>query len=63
MDTILIYDTTLRDGTQGENVNFSAEEKIKIARRLDDIGVHFMHIPGKGPDPLPLFMMHGYPWS
>ena len=37
MESVLLYDTTLRDGTQGENINFSAEEKVKIALRLDDI--------------------------
>lgn len=42
MDSVLVYDTTLRDGTQGENINFSAEEKIKIAKKLDDIGVHYI---------------------
>jgi len=31
--------------------------------KVDDVGVHFIHIPGKGPNPMPLFMMHGYPWS
>ena len=40
MESVLLYDTTLRDGTQGENINFSADEKVKIAMRLDDIGVH-----------------------
>ncbi len=35
MEPILLYDTTLRDGTQGENINFTAEEKIKIAERFD----------------------------
>ena len=35
MEPVLLYDTTLRDGTQGENINFTAEEKIRIARRLD----------------------------
>ena len=29
----------------------------------DDIGVHFMHIRGRGPEPTPLLMLHGYPWS
>ena len=28
-----------------------------------DVGVHFMHIPGRGPNPTPLLMLHGYPWS
>lgn len=42
METTLIYDTTLRDGTQGENINFSAEEKLKIAKKLDQLGVHYI---------------------
>ena len=51
MEPIFIYDTTLRDGTQGENINFTAEEKIKIAKRLDDIGIHFIEggWPGSNP--------------
>ena len=44
---ILIYDTTLRDGTQGEQITFSAEEKLRIAHRLDDI--HFHYIEGGWP--------------
>ena len=42
MEPILIYDTTLRDGTQGENINFSSEEKLKIAKKLDELGVHYV---------------------
>ena len=51
MEPVLLYDTTLRDGTQGENINFSAEEKIKIAQRLDDIGIHYIEggWPGSNP--------------
>jgi len=51
MEPVLLYDTTLRDGTQGENINFSAEEKIKIARRLDDFGIHYIEggWPGSNP--------------
>ena len=30
---------------------------------VDGLGVHFMHIPGRGPNPTPLCMLHGYPWS
>ena len=33
---LIIYDTTLRDGTQSEGVSLSLEDKIKIAQRLDD---------------------------
>jgi 2-isopropylmalate synthase len=48
---ILIYDTTLRDGTQGEQINFSAEEKLRIALRLDDMGFHYIEggWPGSNP--------------
>ena len=36
MTQIQVYDTTLRDGAQGEGVNFSLQDKLLIARRLDD---------------------------
>ncbi|MCA9234263.1 MAG: citramalate synthase [Planctomycetales bacterium] len=39
---IQIYDTTLRDGAQGEGVNFSLEDKVLIARRLDELGFDFI---------------------
>ena len=39
---IEIYDTTLRDGTQGEGVSFSRLDKIKILRRLDDFRIDFV---------------------
>ena len=37
-----IYDTTLRDGTQGEGINFSALDKLRIAEKLDAFGVHYI---------------------
>src|SRR5437899_9633413 len=37
---IKIYDTTLRDGTQGEGVSFSMEDKVRLAARFDAIGIH-----------------------
>ncbi len=42
MTRIQIYDTTLRDGSQGEGVNFSLQDKVLITRRLDELGVDFI---------------------
>ena len=42
MTRIFIYDTTLRDGSQGEGVNFSLLDKLNITTRLDDLGVDFI---------------------
>ena len=42
MEQVLVYDTTLRDGSQGENISFSSEEMIKIAKRLDQTGIHYI---------------------
>src|SRR5215471_19679855 len=39
---IQLYDTTLRDGSQGEGVNFSLQDKLLIARRLDELGFDFV---------------------
>lgn len=39
---VTIFDTTLRDGTQGEGISLSVEDKLKIARKLDLLGVHYI---------------------
>ncbi len=39
---IQIYDTTLRDGTQGESVAFSVQDKLRVARKLDEFGVSYI---------------------
>jgi 2-isopropylmalate synthase len=46
-----IYDTTLRDGSQGEGINFSALDKLRIAEKLDSFGVHYIEggWPGSNP--------------
>ncbi len=42
MSRIAVYDTTLRDGSQGEGVNFSLQDKLLLTRRLDDLGVDYI---------------------
>ncbi len=42
MKNIVIYDSTLRDGTQGDGVSLSVEDKLKIARKLDEFGVFYI---------------------
>ena len=39
---IELFDTTLRDGTQGEGVNLSIQDKLVIAQRLDEFGIDFI---------------------
>lgn len=48
---IELYDTTLRDGAQQEGISFSLDDKIKIARRLDEFGIHYVEggWPGSNP--------------
>jgi 2-isopropylmalate synthase len=54
---IEIYDTTLRDGTQGEGIAFSVADKIRIAERLDAFGVHYIEggWPGSNPRDIEFF--------
>lgn len=56
---IVLYDTTLRDGTQGEQITLSAEDKLRIARKLDDFGVHYIEggWPGSNPKDARFFEM------
>jgi 2-isopropylmalate synthase len=51
MKRIQVYDTTLRDGTQAEDIAFTLEDKVRIAERLDDLGVHYIEggWPGSNP--------------
>lgn len=54
---ISIYDTTLRDGTQREGISLSCEDKVKIAQKLDDLGVSFIEggWPGSNPKDVEFF--------
>lgn len=54
---ISIFDTTLRDGTQGEGISLSADDKLKIARKLDQLGVHYIEggIPGSNGKDIEFF--------
>lgn len=54
---IEIYDTTLRDGSQGEGINFSVADKLRIAEKLDGFGVHYIEggWPGSNPKDLEFF--------
>jgi 2-isopropylmalate synthase len=54
---VTIYDTTLRDGTQGEGISFSSPDKVRIADRLDAFGVHYIEggWPGSNPKDMEFF--------
>jgi 2-isopropylmalate synthase len=52
-----LYDTTLRDGSQGEGINFSVTDKLRIAERLDLFGMHYIEggWPGSNPKDIEFF--------
>ncbi len=54
---VQIYDTTLRDGTQGEGVSLSCDDKLRIARRLDEFGAAYIEggWPGSNPKDMEFF--------
>ena len=55
--TITLYDTTLRDGSQGEGIAFTVEDKLLITQKLDELGVHYIEAgwPGSNPKDLEYF--------
>ncbi|GKT09828.1 citramalate synthase [Desulforhabdus sp. TSK] len=57
MQEVKIYDTTLRDGTQAEDFSLSLEDKIRIALKLDDLGIHYVEggWPGSNPKDVGFF--------
>src|SRR2546423_4176793 len=54
---ITTFDTTLRDGTQGEAVSFSVDDKLVIAKKLDEFGIDYIEggWPGSNPKDLEFF--------
>ncbi len=57
LSPLKVYDTTLRDGSQAEEIAFSAEDKIRIAQKLDELGIHYIEggWPGSNPKDLQFF--------
>ncbi len=57
MKKIELYDTTLRDGAQAEEVNFSVEDKIRIALKLDELKIDYLEggWPGSNPKDFQFF--------
>ncbi len=51
MKKIELYDTTLRDGSQSEEINFSVEDKLRITEKLDDFGIHYIEGGWPGANP------------
>ena len=51
MADVVLYDTTLRDGAQQEGISLSVEDKLKVVRKLDELGVHYIEggWPGSNP--------------
>ena len=51
MSYVSLYDTTLRDGTQGEGISLSVADKLAVCKRLDELGVHYIEggWPGSNP--------------
>src|SRR3954468_4473434 len=59
MAAVQLYDTTLRDGMQGQGMSLSAQEKVRVVHALDRLGVQFIEagFPTSNPKELELFEM------
>ena len=57
MPTVKLYDTTLRDGSQGEGISYSVMDKVRIAQELDSLGIHYIEggWPGSNPKDMEFF--------
>jgi len=56
-EQVHLYDTTLRDGMQGEGMSLSVDEKVRVAHALDGLGIHFVEagFPSSNPKEVALF--------
>ncbi|MGZ5333586.1 MAG: citramalate synthase [Solirubrobacterales bacterium] len=59
MREVQLYDTTLRDGMQGQGMSLSAQEKVRVVRKLDQLGVHYIEagFPTSNPKEMELFKL------
>jgi len=57
LSSIQLYDTTLRDGAQSEGISFSVVDKLNIAQKLDELGIHYIEggWPGSNPKDIEFF--------
>jgi 2-isopropylmalate synthase len=57
MSLIRLYDTTLRDGTQAEDISFLVADKVRITQKLDELGIHYIEggWPGSNPKDIAFF--------
>ncbi len=57
MSRVWLYDTTLRDGTQAEDISFLVADKIRIAQKLDELGIDYIEggWPGSNPKDIAFF--------
>ena len=57
MQQVKLYDTTLRDGAQGEGISFSVKDKVAIVKKLDGLGIHYIEggWPGSNPKDIKFF--------
>jgi 2-isopropylmalate synthase len=58
MSRVKLYDTTLRDGAQGEGISYSVMDKIRIAQELDNLGIHYIEggWPGSNPKDMEFYL-------
>jgi 2-isopropylmalate synthase len=66
VSSIQLYDATLRDGMQGEGMSLSAREKVRVAHKLDELGIHLIEagFPASNPKELELFeLLAGETWD